>query len=66
MAKATFLNTTTLKIIEATDSRTPMEFVQAASILCCSAWLSTRYIQNMESSKKKYRWSQKCKIQKVL
>lgn len=30
MAKATFLNTTTLKIIEATDSRTPMEFVQAA------------------------------------
>lgn len=30
MAKATFLNTATLKIIEASDSRTPMEFVQAA------------------------------------
>lgn len=30
MAKATFLNTTTLKVLEASDSRTPMEFVQAA------------------------------------
>lgn len=30
MAKATFLNTTTLKVVEASDSRTPMEFVQAA------------------------------------
>lgn len=30
MAKATFLNTATLKIIEAADSRTPFEFVQAA------------------------------------
>lgn len=30
MAKATFLNITTLKVIEAADERTPMEFIQAA------------------------------------
>lgn len=30
MAKATFLNTTTLKVVEAADERLPMEFVQAA------------------------------------
>lgn len=30
MAKATFLNTTTLKVVEAVDERTPMEFVQSA------------------------------------
>lgn len=30
MAKATFLNKTTLKVVEVADERTPMEFVQAA------------------------------------